>query len=80
MNYELLDAAMSFRRLLKGATEKEIDEVFQRIATIANDSEYAATHEPMQGLCESMTAELKQRALLFREEFENQEFDNEDGP
>lgn len=61
MNYELLDTVMSFRRLLKNATETEINEVLQWVASIANNSKYCVELEPMQGVCVSMNAELKQR-------------------
>lgn len=60
-NYALIDAARSFLFVLRTANESTLDETFQRLATEANDSDYASKLEPKAALAEAIQRELARR-------------------
>lgn len=66
-NYELIDAARTFLRLLGTANEDVLNETYQRLANEANDSEYGQAVEPRQGLCVAFQAEQQRRLLMTRD-------------
>jgi hypothetical protein len=68
MNYELLDAARNFSAKLTKVSDEDLNETYQRLATEANDSDYASDLEPKSGLVVAIQAELKRRAKFVKYE------------
>lgn len=62
MDRTVLAAARAFLAALRHADEATIDAAYQRLATEANDSDYAQSLEPKQGLCLAIQAEVRRRA------------------
>jgi hypothetical protein len=65
--YALLDAARTFLAILREADQAAIDLAYQRLATEANDSDFAADYEPKQGLCLAIQAELRRQGQSSHE-------------
>lgn len=68
MNYDLLTTARAFLSTLHRADDAMIDAAFQRLATEANDSDFAAALEPRQGVCAAIIAEVQRRAFVRKQE------------
>lgn len=64
--YQLIDAAYLLARLIREADDSTLDAAFQILATRANDSDVAHTHERLRFIAESMQAEFRLRR--FRED------------
>lgn len=64
MNRDLIiTAARELRRAIRQAPEAELDAAFQVLASDAQASIFADSHEPMARLAEAILTEQKQRLL-----------------
>lgn len=61
--YQILEAANAFLKAIKDAPPVEFDAAYQVLANRTNDSIYAYTHEPHNGLVVAMQAQARQASL-----------------
>lgn len=80
MNYALIDAARQFKRLLREASDEDLNDTYQRLATETNSSDHANSHEPLAGLTAAVQAEINRRDLETREESGYSDFDEQEPP
>jgi hypothetical protein len=72
----LYEAAIAFRRALRGASEAELEKVQAYFARNTMESDYASSHEPDAGISLSMQAELQQRWMNAKDQETEEEIES----
>ena len=62
-HYDILDAVRRLHNQIREADDETLNRALQAVATWANNSYYAGTHEPLEGIAVAMQAEFRRRVL-----------------